>query len=137
MFAFEGAEGVGVVDDGFVVLAPLEKVVRRAVESQAEAFHLLGADIADPVFCPVARGLSDEAVLDEPSVWTFDTTQGEHPLDIEIKHISPLERKHNRFVYRLHEVFCNVQRLILIIQQDLLNTEWLLFIEQQVLYTVQ
>ena len=27
----EGAEGVGVVDDGFAVLAPVKKVVRRAV----------------------------------------------------------------------------------------------------------
>lgn len=34
----EGAEGVGVVDDGFAVLAPVEEVVRRTVEQQAEAF---------------------------------------------------------------------------------------------------
>ena len=36
----EGAEGVGVVDDGFASSAPVEKVVRRAVKGLSVRFHL-------------------------------------------------------------------------------------------------
>jgi hypothetical protein len=43
---------LGVVDDGFAVLAPVEKVVRRAARQQAEAFEVVGLDVAELIIEP-------------------------------------------------------------------------------------
>jgi hypothetical protein len=64
----EGAEGVGVVDDGFAVLAPVEKVVRRAVEQQAEAFEVVGLDVADLIIRATNAPSAAQTILDQPAI---------------------------------------------------------------------
>ena len=71
----EGAEGVGVVDDGCAVLAPVEKVVRRTVEQQTEAFEVVGLDVAELIIEPRMHRLRHKTILDQPTIRFVDPTR--------------------------------------------------------------
>ena len=64
----EGAPALGFVDDGLRILAPVEKVVRRAVEQQAEAFEVVGLDVAELIIEPRIHRLRHKTILYEPTI---------------------------------------------------------------------
>ena len=138
----ERAEGVGVVDDGFAVLAPVEEVVRRTVQQQAEAFEVVRLDVAELIIEPRMHRRRYKAVFDQPAIRFVNPAYLKYLFYFECKHLSHLlNGKITRFL-KCDYLFLNSHKLlikyvVLLMKYNALRLcSAVLFIKSDVLFSI-